>query len=192
MPALRPHCVDVLRSHLPGGRASGLLAVAFLILAGCLPARADAEASGPVYLQKLVTREVATRGDLVRVASRLLWRRGRASRGAEESSIPVREASAEEWARTMAERGYIARDESLDLDTPLRRGEACLLMSRILGLRGGLSGRLFGRGARTAYREMVDLGLLPGGGEHRRMSGAELLGLLDQVRQFQRTRGGGP
>jgi hypothetical protein len=137
------------------------------------------------YLGRLKKQPVATVEDLLRLVARFA--------GCSPDWGPLRSraglADFRWWLRVtrgaLDDQGILPRQAPVSLDEPLRRGPAALLFARALGLRGGLTGALFGLGERAAYHEVVDEELLPAGGENYPVSGAELLGLFDGARKFE-------
>lgn len=166
------------------------LLVALAALAGPLPAVA-----GGLSLPDLALRERATRDDMVWILMRLpgvsteprspAWLAGTAA-------SPPAPVSYEDAGKALEKRGLFDRQFAVRPGLTLTRGDAAVPFARYLGLRGGASGRFFGVGRRVAYRQMVDLGLMPAGGERAVMTGAELIGVLDLVRQRVLKKGGKP
>ena len=62
------------------------------------------------------------------------------------------------------------------------------MICRTLGVKGGLSARLFGLGPRTAYREAVNLRLMRANGQGRTLSGPELLSVMARVEEYRKKR----
>lgn len=82
---------------------------------------------------------------------------------------------------TMLKQTWIIPEEwRFERDDPAERGFACYLFIRALELKGGLSIRLFGLSGRSAYREAVDLGLTKAVGHRSRVTGGELMTILQQ------------
>ena len=127
--------------------------------------------SGPEYLIRLGLQTRATQADLLLALGRF------AGVGGRESLQRTTELLKKEHLLDPSFQPLPARH--------VRRGDAALLFARGLRLEGGVSGWLFGRGRRSAYRELGDKGIMPPGGENCEMSGAELLGVLERVRAYR-------
>ncbi|MBI2945194.1 MAG: hypothetical protein HYY25_13450 [Candidatus Wallbacteria bacterium] len=168
--------------------------------AGSVPAqRAEAPAIqdwrrtlfGAAYQQELVLERRALREDLIRLVARLARSAARAEAmtGAGPGGPHGRSRTTlEEDTTYLSERGVLPESMRSETATPLDRGQASLVVARYLGLQGGVSGTVFGLSPRVAYRDLVFRGVMPGGGEHYRMSGADLLSMLAKVRGYQRAR----
>ena len=59
------------------------------------------------------------------------------------------------------------------------------LVCQALGIKGGLSMRMFGPSERYCYKEAVFLKLVPAGNQRRLISGAELLAVFDRCSRYQ-------
>ena len=59
-------------------------------------------------------------------------------------------------------------------------------LCRALGLKGGLTARIFGLGPRSAYRECVNLKLIRASGQGRTLSGQDLLSIMARAEDFHR------
>ena len=79
-----------------------------------------------------------------------------------------------------------------DFDRPgneaLNRGTLALLISRMADIRGGVFMRLFPDSARYATRELQYTGLYPRSSPHQVFSGAEFLGVMGRLEDYQRIR----
>jgi hypothetical protein len=136
----------------------------------------------PGYLDWLAGRGRATQRDLLWVLVRLVAPPAASQEGA-RAGRPHSEETALDLLR---QQRVLSPGGRLDLDASVERGVAALLFSRALGVRGGVSGRLFGRGRRAAYQELVFKTVMRAGGEHWAMSGGELVGTLDRARWYQK------
>jgi len=68
----------------------------------------------------------------------------------------------------------------------VNRGQMAYMICRAIGIKGGLTMRVFGVSERYGYRECVYLKLIPGDGTQAdRISGSELLGILAQALEYQ-------
>ncbi len=91
---------------------------------------------------------------------------------------------------TMLKQTWIIPEEWLfERDDPAERGFACYLFIRALELKGGLSIRLFGLSGRSAYREAVDLGLTQAVGHRSRVTGGELMTILQKSSKLRKEFG---
>ncbi|MBI4858722.1 MAG: hypothetical protein HY815_00360 [Candidatus Riflebacteria bacterium] len=136
---------------------------ALLIVAGI--ARAQSGSESELWLRELVGKPLVTRGEVLLAAALIAddkaWRPDAA------------------WAAKMlARRGFHDGPAGRHLDEFASRGFASRVFARLLQLQGGLWMRLTKQSARYSYRELVVLGLIPGGGDAVQMSGDELNGLL--------------
>ncbi len=56
---------------------------------------------------------------------------------------------------------------------------------KALGIRGGLTMRIFGISERYGFRECTYLGLVPGGSQWDKVSGSELVGILAHAADYR-------
>lgn len=73
-------------------------------------------------------------------------------------------------------------------DEALNRGTLALLVSRMADIRGGIFMRLFPDSPRYATRELQYLGLYPRSSPNQAFSGAEFLGIMGRLEDYQRIR----
>ncbi|MBI4868307.1 MAG: hypothetical protein HY816_15285 [Candidatus Wallbacteria bacterium] len=125
----------------------------------------------PVHAQSAFFREVvlkprATQADGVRMVSILLGKR-------------VGDLSSDtEFLKT---RGVMPQDWKPSADAQLSKGWASYLLIKALGERGGAGARVMGWSKRRAYQELVHLQVMPAkGGEHAKLTGPEVITLLDR------------
>jgi hypothetical protein len=71
-------------------------------------------------------------------------------------------------------------------DAAVTRGNLAVALSRALGIKGGLTMRLFGPVPRYATRELYFEGVYPWSGPYQTFSGAEYLGIIGKAEDYQR------
>lgn len=141
-------------------------------------AAAPAASSGSEGLARLADKREASQQDLIQMLARL--------------ARIDRSLGADKTVEELKHRRILSRGFRLVPDRPVTRADAAVPFAKALGLRGGMSGRIFGLGRRSALQELVSRGMLPAGPDTFVMTGVELLGLLDKARQFAATREGKP
>lgn len=68
------------------------------------------------------------------------------------------------------------------------RGTLAVAIVRLLSIEGGLTMRLFGVHGRYAVRELEVAGIYPPSSPHQSFSGAEMLGIVGRIEDYQRTK----
>ena len=71
----------------------------------------------------------------------------------------------------------------------VNRGQVAYMLCKVLGIRGGLTMRVFGVSERYGFRECLYLGLMPVGSQWDKVSGSELMGILAQAAEYQEKHG---
>lgn len=153
------------------------ITTACLLLAALAPVVAHA-AGVMELLRYLPPRETVTEADAVKAAAVLLGER----------------AGAMDTARCEArlrEKNVLGASDSYNPTRPLKKGFACMLFARGMGLKGGWAGRLSGGrlGPRLAYKELQFLDMIPPLGEGDSMTGGELVALLKHAQDHIKEEG---
>ena len=107
--------------------------------------------------------------------------------------LKVEESPAEKMTFTeicdiLLQKRLIRASYAKDPSRLVNRGQMAYMICRALGIKGGLTMRIFGVSERYGYRECVYLGLLPAGTRVDRISGSEMLGILAQAVDYQEKR----
>ncbi len=71
-------------------------------------------------------------------------------------------------------------------DVAVRRGTLAVPLMRLAGLKGGVTTRIFGTSPRYAVRELMFAGLYPPSTPNQVLSGAEFVGIIGRVEDYQR------
>ena len=88
----------------------------------------------------------------------------------------------------MKVRELLAESWEIDPAEALSADLFAFMICRALGVKGGLSARVFGLGPRTAYREAVNLRLMRANGQGRTLSGPEVLSIMARVEEYRKKR----
>lgn len=88
------------------------------------------------------------------------------------------------------ERGLYKESWTLNPDDELGARTFAYMLCRALGIKGGLSARVFGMAPRFAYRECVSLRLMRANGEGRTISGDELLSIMARAEEYRKKKAG--
>lgn len=91
-----------------------------------------------------------------------------------------------ERVRLLQERRLLRAGFDEPADAPLQRGTLATALVGPLGIRGGLTMQVLGPNPRYATRAMEYRGLYPAGSPNQAFSGAELVGVMGRVEDFQR------
>jgi hypothetical protein len=84
-------------------------------------------------------------------------------------------------SRKMLPKGF---DEPADL--AVSRGTLAVAISRLISLKGGVTMRLLGPSPRYAVRELMFVGVYPTSSPNQTFSGAEYVGIIGRVEDYQR------
>jgi hypothetical protein len=97
------------------------------------------------------------------------------------------DSAADYGARVQAleSRGLLAEHFTQPADAPLRRGDLAVAVAGILHIRGGAMMHLMPRSPRYALLELEDRGLFPPSGENESLTGAEFLGIIGRMKDYQ-------
>ncbi len=151
-------------------------------LAAAVPLRALQEGAPPQrrearteYVRRLFEQDRATYEDACRMVLSLAS--GRPEGGEFEA-----------LRRGLLERDLIDPGWTTAPSEPVTKGTVAYMLCRALGIRGGLTMRLFGITRRYAFRECVYLGIFAGGTPDEYVSGRELIDVITNA-EFYRERG---
>jgi len=89
----------------------------------------------------------------------------------------------------MKQKGLIKASYGKDPKQLVNRGQVSYMLCKVLGIKGGLTMRIFGVSERYGFRECVYLGLMPVGSQWDKVSGSELMGILAQAAEYQENHG---
>ena len=147
--------------------------VALCVLALLAPGQARAE--NAEFFLNLSEAPYATLADGVRVTLAL--------RGEPYAGVASQDA-----CKKLVEAGVMKASWAAKADARLTRGKMAYMLVTTLGVKGGVTMRIFGPSPRYALRECVYLKLMAGGVANRYMSGAELVGVLMRADEFKAKR----
>ncbi len=85
----------------------------------------------------------------------------------------------------MLQKKLIKKSHAKDPDRLANRGQVAYMVCKALGIRGGLTMRIFGISERYGFRECTYLGLIPGGSQWDKVSGSELVGILAHAADYR-------
>jgi hypothetical protein len=126
---------------------------------------------GTAYYRHLMTREIATFQDGCWIISTLI-------RGKEELR------SFKEIRASLMNKGIIPSDWMYTAQTPLTKGKIAYMLCKALGIKGGLTMRIFGVSERYALRECIWLGLISTGHKNKYVTGPELVAILGRASRY--------
>ena len=84
-------------------------------------------------------------------------------------------------ARNMLPKGF-----NEPADAAVSRGTLAVSLMRLTSLKGGVTTRIFGASPRYAVRELMFAGLYPNSSPNQTFSGAEYVGIIGRVEDYQR------
>lgn len=128
------------------------------------------------FFRDVVLRASATQEDCVRALGIL-------SQGRNAARVPLGQV-----VDDLKQKGWMPRRWNVEPERSASKGFASYLFVKALSIKGGAGARIFGMNKRRAYRELVDLRMIPSGGEYSSLTGAELITLLDRASQYRRAR----
>jgi hypothetical protein len=82
-------------------------------------------------------------------------------------------------------RGLLADNFGRPANQAVTRGDLAVALTKILGLKGGLTSRLFGASPRYAVRTLESSGIYPQSSPEQTFSGAEFCGIIGRVHDIQ-------
>jgi len=85
----------------------------------------------------------------------------------------------------LSRKGIIRKSYTKNKDRLLNRGQVSYMLCKALGIKGGLTMRIFGVSERYGFRECVYLKLVPPGTQWDRVTGGELLGIMARAADYQ-------
>lgn len=83
-------------------------------------------------------------------------------------------------------RGMLRADFNEPANQSVARGTLAVALLKVLGLKGGLMLHILGPTPRYAVRELYSEGVFPLSSPHQTFSGAELVGVIGRVEDYQR------
>jgi hypothetical protein len=88
----------------------------------------------------------------------------------------------------LVERKIARRDWPVAADSPLTRGRLAYMVCQALGIKGGVTMRLFGPSQRYCLAECQYLELTVGGATYEHVSGGELVSVIDRADQYKESK----
>lgn len=92
----------------------------------------------------------------------------------------------DERVAALKSRGMLAKDFNEPANQSVTRGTLAVALLKVLQLKGGLMLHLVGPIPRYAVRELYSEGVFPLSSPHQTFSGAELVGVIGKVEDYQR------
>lgn len=124
-------------------------------------------------LRRLYEKDKATYGDALRLVLGLAK-----DAPSEGDFAAVRQEALD---RTLVESGWEIAESA-----PVDKGTVAYMLCRALGIKGGVTMRLFGISRRYAFRECVYLKLIAGGTPGERVTGRELIDILAAAEDYRK------
>jgi len=159
-------------SRLRMGILAALLIAGIPLFAQDKPAAAPAKESRTAYLRRLFERDRATYGDACRGMLSLIKD--------EHTDADFGAVSGD-----LAGRGVVSSDWNLQEASLLTKGTLAYMACQSLGIKGGLTMRVFGMSRRYALRECQHLGLITGGTTDEYVTGRELIDVITNAMVFK-------
>jgi hypothetical protein len=89
--------------------------------------------------------------------------------------------------KTMKSRGLLPAGFEGKADEAVERGTVAVMIAKVLNIHGGWAMHVFGQdNGRYAVRELQYKGLIPPSGEKQTFSGAEFVGIIGKMEDYQR------
>ncbi|MEZ7892378.1 MAG: hypothetical protein QMC67_11575 [Candidatus Wallbacteria bacterium] len=98
-------------------------------------------------------------------------------------NIPLEEKNTDQKISALRNLGIIKPDMTIDPKLEVRKGFAALLFYNAMGLKGGLTLRIAGPSTRNCFRELVYEKIMPESSERDKMTGPELVSLLQKAKE---------
>lgn len=95
------------------------------------------------------------------------------------------DAAFAEVQKDLAGREIVDADWGLEEAAPVTKGTLAYMLCKSLGIKGGVTTRIFGMSRRYAFRECVHAGLLAGRTDMEYVTGRELLDALTNAEAYQ-------
>ena len=92
--------------------------------------------------------------------------------------------------KVMMARRMLPSDFSGQADEAITRGTISVAISKILQIKGGVMMHLLNNSPRYACRELQNMGVLPQSSPNQVVSGAELVGIIGKLEDFQSDKNG--
>jgi hypothetical protein len=89
-------------------------------------------------------------------------------------------------------RGMLAKNFHETADQAIERGTLAVMVVKTLNIKGGWAMHVFGPTPRYATKELVSMNLYPASSASQTFSGAEFLGIIGKMEDYQRGNDGGP
>jgi len=145
-----------------------------LLACACLAALVSGAAHADTsFFRALLKKDTATFADACRIMAMLHTK----SRDA---------ADFKDDLRLLRKAGVVPVKLMKPKDGSVTVGELSFMLCKTLGIKGGLTMRVFGVSKRYAYRECVYLGLVPNVSPRRYISGEELVGIAGLAEEYMR------
>ena len=97
-------------------------------------------------------------------------------------NLPLENKTTEQKITDLRNLGIIKPEMTIDPKLEVRKGFASLLFYNAMGLKGGLSLRIAGPSTRNCFRELVYEKIMPESSERDKMTGPELVSLLQKAK----------
>ncbi|EKD69618.1 MAG: hypothetical protein ACD_47C00060G0003 [uncultured bacterium] len=105
-------------------------------------------------------------------------------------NISIEKLSLDEKVKILRDAKVIGGRVKINGEGLLNKGFAALLFHGALNLRGGLTLRLTGRSQRNCLQDMIYLKIMPDSSAKDKMSGPELVSLLQRAKEFNLAKAG--
>ena len=125
------------------------------------------------YVRRLFEKDRATFGDACRMVLSLVERK------------PV-SGSFAEIQKDLDTRGILVGSWAIKESSPVDRGTLAYMLCKSLGIKGGLTIRLFGLSRRYALRECISIGLMNRGSAEKYVKGRMLIDVITDAGIYQR------
>lgn len=147
--------------------------------AASAPAQANAKVTGSSTVFTLMEKKSASVADLIDTL--LIFK-----------NIDAAKLSFDDKVKTLRDAKVIGGRVKINGERPLTKGFASLLFHGAMELKGGLTVRLTGRSQRNCLQDMIYLKIMPDSSAKDKMSGPELVSLLQRAKEYNAARSGGP
>ncbi len=147
----------------------------FALTSLALAALASAARADTSFFRSLLDKPRATAADAFRVMVILRTR-------------SLQPATFQQDVQTLRKAGILPAKWRWAADKPVTCGEVSYLLCKTLGIKGGLTMRIFGPSRRYAFRECEFLKLVPEGHQGKYLTGEELVAIAGLAEQYLRDR----
>ena len=145
--------------------------VAGLVVCGPLSAETPAESDAQFYML-LAYKQMATLGDAYQAVGMLA--------NGDSKLLP-----AEDCRKSLVERKIAREDWGNDLKAPVTKGKLAYMVCQALGIKGGVTMRLFGPTQRYCLFECLYLELMVQGSTYQNCTGGELVATIDRADEYR-------